>query len=199
MAIQPGFTRVPGLMRQAVHLLRPVWPMAVFSTLMGTLSGLSTAWLLAAVNQGLHSGDGLTLSLLGQFAGLCLLSVGRGRHRWRRQQRHRAKNDRVATEGYLGQHPAGADRRDRTAAHPSPARHSHGRHRYGERLHLQFLRIRDRLCHCPRQFRPICCSCRRRCSSRCWQRRRSASRSTSTRSAVGSRITRGYATHRMPC
>ncbi len=65
-----------GLFREVLHLLRPFWPITLFSTVMGTLGGLATAWLLATINTSLHSGDGVTISLLARFAGLCVLSVG---------------------------------------------------------------------------------------------------------------------------
>jgi putative ATP-binding cassette transporter len=40
------------------------------------MGGLATAWLLAAINAGLHAENAMTVPLLLHFAGLCLLSVG---------------------------------------------------------------------------------------------------------------------------
>jgi putative ATP-binding cassette transporter len=64
-----------GLLREVIHLLRPFWPLVLFATTIGILSGLATAWLLAAINVGLHSEAGATWPLLVRFAALCLLSV----------------------------------------------------------------------------------------------------------------------------
>lgn len=65
-----------GLFREIIRLLRPLlWVMAP-ATVLGAVSGLATAWLLATVNNGLHAPEGLTTGLLLQFAGLCALSIG---------------------------------------------------------------------------------------------------------------------------
>jgi putative ATP-binding cassette transporter len=58
----------------ALGLLRPFWPLVVFATVIGTLSGLATAWLLATINEGLHAGE-VTWGLLVRFTALCVLSV----------------------------------------------------------------------------------------------------------------------------
>jgi putative ATP-binding cassette transporter len=63
------------LLREVIRLLRPFWPLVLFATTFGILSGLATAWLLAAINIGLHSETGATWQLLVRFAALCLLSV----------------------------------------------------------------------------------------------------------------------------
>ncbi|KAB0623571.1 cyclic peptide export ABC transporter [Castellaniella defragrans] len=68
------------LLREIVRLLRPFWKVAVFATIMGALSGLSTAWLLATVNRALHAAegvraDGMPADLLLSFAALCVLIV----------------------------------------------------------------------------------------------------------------------------
>lgn len=58
-----------------IALLRPFWPVALFSTLMGTASGLATALLLATTNRILHTDGGGATGLVLGFAGLCLLTV----------------------------------------------------------------------------------------------------------------------------
>ncbi len=63
------------VLQEALRLLRPFWPIMLFSTVMGALGGLATAWLLATINMSLHSGNGITASLLVRFVGLCILSV----------------------------------------------------------------------------------------------------------------------------
>lgn len=63
------------LICEVLLLLRPFWPLVLFATGIGILSGLATAWLLATINAGLHE-EGATWPLLARFAGLCLLSVG---------------------------------------------------------------------------------------------------------------------------
>lgn len=67
-----------GLLGEVLRLLRPFWPVTLFATIMGTLSGLATAWLLATINQALTSGGGITLPLLDRFVALCVVSVGGG-------------------------------------------------------------------------------------------------------------------------
>ncbi|WP_158816878.1 cyclic peptide export ABC transporter [Methylocapsa sp. S129] len=64
------------LMSEAFRLLRPFWILTLFGTAVGALSGLATAWLLATINRGLHDPQGATWTLLAEFLGLCLLSVG---------------------------------------------------------------------------------------------------------------------------
>jgi putative ATP-binding cassette transporter len=64
-----------GLLREVIYLLRPFWPLVLFATTFGILSGLATAWLLAAINVGLHSGTDTIWPLLVRFAALCSLSV----------------------------------------------------------------------------------------------------------------------------
>ncbi len=66
----------PALIRKAIRLLRPFWPLALIATGTGTLSGLATTFLLATINRGLHAEGGAAWSLLASFAGLCILSVG---------------------------------------------------------------------------------------------------------------------------
>lgn len=57
------------------RLMRPLWPLALAASLMGTLSGLAAAGLLAATNRALHDGSGLAGGLLLAFAGLCALTL----------------------------------------------------------------------------------------------------------------------------
>ncbi len=66
---------VRSLLREVVRLLLPFWPLVLFATGVGIVSGLATAWLLATINEGLHAG-GVSWGLLARFAGLCVLSVG---------------------------------------------------------------------------------------------------------------------------
>jgi putative ATP-binding cassette transporter len=72
----PRGIKEASLFRETGRLLRPFWSVAVFSTVMGALGGIATAWLLATINTGLHAAAGIDLSLLLRFTALCLLSVG---------------------------------------------------------------------------------------------------------------------------
>ncbi len=63
------------MIRQALTLLRPFWPIALASTAMGCLSGAATAALLATTNKALHGEGGVTLALLLTFGGLCALTL----------------------------------------------------------------------------------------------------------------------------
>ncbi|MFT9071726.1 cyclic peptide export ABC transporter [Gluconobacter potus] len=74
MRDQP-ISRKRGFLREIMLLLRPFWPITVTSTLIGTLGGLATAWLLANINEALHEPEGFTSHLALQFLGLCLLSI----------------------------------------------------------------------------------------------------------------------------
>ncbi len=65
----------PNVLQEAARLLRPFVWVTAFSTGIGALGGLATAWLLATINTGLHAPEGLTLPLLARFAALCALSV----------------------------------------------------------------------------------------------------------------------------
>jgi len=57
------------------HLLRPLWPLAAVASLMGTVSGLAAAGLLAITNRALHDDGGLAGGLLLGFVGLCILTL----------------------------------------------------------------------------------------------------------------------------
>lgn len=75
MAAPSSIPRKRGFLGDIITLLRPFWPVTLFSTLVGTLGGLATAWLLASINRALHEPDGFTGSLALQFLGLCILSI----------------------------------------------------------------------------------------------------------------------------
>jgi putative ATP-binding cassette transporter len=64
-----------GALQTFFSLLRPLWPIAVFSAVMGSISGLATAGLLATINNALHVEGGSLSRGLGAFAGLCLVVV----------------------------------------------------------------------------------------------------------------------------
>lgn len=75
MAAPSSAPRKRGFLGDIITLLRPFWPMTLLSTLVGTLGGLATAWLLASINRALHEPDGFTGTLALQFLGLCALSI----------------------------------------------------------------------------------------------------------------------------
>jgi putative ATP-binding cassette transporter len=58
-----------------VSLLRPLWPIALFSAAMGSISGLATAGLLATINNALHAEGGSLGRGLAAFVGLCFIVV----------------------------------------------------------------------------------------------------------------------------
>jgi putative ATP-binding cassette transporter len=62
------------MISEAWRLFGPLWKLIAFGTAIGILGGLSTAWLLVAINSGLHSGGEIAWSLAGTFALLCFLS-----------------------------------------------------------------------------------------------------------------------------
>ena len=64
------------LLREFVRLLRPFLVLMVIATIIGIIGGLATAWLLSAINDGLHGDEGVTWQLLARFAALCAISVG---------------------------------------------------------------------------------------------------------------------------
>lgn len=60
---------------ESFRILRSFWPLALFATLAGGISGVASAALLATINQAVHgSGDGLT-GILVAFVGLCVVSL----------------------------------------------------------------------------------------------------------------------------
>lgn len=61
------------LYREALRLLRPYGPLAALSALMGVMSGLATAALLAQLNRAIAAAHTELAGLLGAFAGLCAL------------------------------------------------------------------------------------------------------------------------------
>jgi len=60
---------------EALRLLRPFWPLALVSTMLGIASGLATAWLLGTINRALQTDGGATGALLLTFGGLCLFTI----------------------------------------------------------------------------------------------------------------------------
>ncbi|UVM54125.1 cyclic peptide export ABC transporter [Pseudomonas sp. B21-012] len=64
-----------GAMRELLALLRPFWPQVVVSIVLGMIGGLSVTALLATINDGLHSPQGLGPSLIASFAGLCVVAL----------------------------------------------------------------------------------------------------------------------------
>lgn len=61
--------------RELLSILKPFWPMVTLSVLLGIVGGLSVTALLATINQGLHSADGLGRGLVLAFALLCILAL----------------------------------------------------------------------------------------------------------------------------
>jgi putative pyoverdin transport system ATP-binding/permease protein len=68
-------TKKPSAIREILRLLPPFWPVALISVLMGGLSGLATAGLIAIVNNALQAGSGTLVPAILAFAGLCLLAL----------------------------------------------------------------------------------------------------------------------------
>ncbi|MCV9941138.1 cyclic peptide export ABC transporter [Boseaceae bacterium BT-24-1] len=64
------------LFAETLRLLHPFWRLIAFATALGAIGGLATAWLLATINDALHTQSSMALAGLAAFAGLALLSVG---------------------------------------------------------------------------------------------------------------------------
>jgi putative ATP-binding cassette transporter len=62
-------------LREILSLLKPYRAIVSGSILFGIVGGLSVTALLATVNRGLHSDDGLNSAVVLAFAGLCLLAL----------------------------------------------------------------------------------------------------------------------------
>lgn len=60
---------------ELLRILRPFWPLVAAASLMGAVTGLASAALVATVNRALHHGDSAAVQLLASFAVLCLLSI----------------------------------------------------------------------------------------------------------------------------
>ena len=61
--------------RELLSLLKPYRPIVISSITLGIVGGLSVTALLATVNRGLHSADGMGTGVVLAFAGLCLLAL----------------------------------------------------------------------------------------------------------------------------
>ncbi|MDR5782367.1 cyclic peptide export ABC transporter [Caballeronia sp. LZ065] len=61
--------------RELFRLFRPFWHLSLFATTMGGLAGLATAWLLAAINDGLHAPGGISGRTIATFIGLCAIAL----------------------------------------------------------------------------------------------------------------------------
>jgi putative ATP-binding cassette transporter len=64
------------MVKEAIRLFGPFGPLGVMGAICGVLGGLATAWLLMAINQGLHTDGSLDRSFFVSFALLCLFSGG---------------------------------------------------------------------------------------------------------------------------
>ena len=60
---------------ESYRILLPFWPLAVFATVAGGVSGLASASLLAAINRAVHTQGEALFGILATFAGLCVVSV----------------------------------------------------------------------------------------------------------------------------
>ena len=63
------------VLRALWHLQRPLWPVILGATVVGTAGGLASAWLLSGINDALHAPDRLNAALALNLAGLCVLSI----------------------------------------------------------------------------------------------------------------------------
>jgi putative pyoverdin transport system ATP-binding/permease protein len=63
------------MVTKLLKLLRPFWPLTVFSTAMGALSGVTVVMLIATTNRALQSEHDATTGLLLAFGGLCLVTL----------------------------------------------------------------------------------------------------------------------------
>jgi putative pyoverdin transport system ATP-binding/permease protein len=68
-------TRPSNVFSMAIGLLRPFWPIALLATVMGSVSGIAAAGLLATINNALHADTGGFSHGLIAFAALCLLTL----------------------------------------------------------------------------------------------------------------------------
>ncbi|PQV46773.1 putative ATP-binding cassette transporter [Paraburkholderia sp. BL21I4N1] len=63
------------MLAELFRLLKRLWPITLLATTMGAASGIATAALLAVTNRTLHDGAAALPTLLGSFAGLCVLAL----------------------------------------------------------------------------------------------------------------------------
>jgi putative pyoverdin transport system ATP-binding/permease protein len=70
-------TRPPSMttLVESVRILRSFWPIALFATIAGGVSGIASASLLATVNQAVHNQNENLFSVLLIFLGLCAVSL----------------------------------------------------------------------------------------------------------------------------
>ncbi|ROM84671.1 cyclic peptide transporter [Pseudomonas brassicacearum] len=64
-----------GVMHELFTLLKPFRLIVIGAIALGMLGGLSVTVLLATINQVLHADNGLSTTVVGVFAGLCLLAL----------------------------------------------------------------------------------------------------------------------------
>ncbi|WP_322014140.1 cyclic peptide export ABC transporter [Paraburkholderia sp. J12] len=65
----------PAGSREILRLLGPFWPMMLLATVLGIVGGLCTAWLLAAINDGLHATGGVSTDMIVKFLALCAVTL----------------------------------------------------------------------------------------------------------------------------
>ncbi|MBM3108006.1 cyclic peptide export ABC transporter [Pseudomonas sp. V1] len=61
--------------RELLSLLKPYRLLVIFSIVLGIIGGLAVTALLATVNQGLHSEDGMSKGIVLAFVGLCVVAL----------------------------------------------------------------------------------------------------------------------------
>lgn len=64
-----------GFGKELLRLLGPLWPVTLVSTAAGVAGGLCTAWLLALINDGLHTASPLTWQTGVAFVALCAATL----------------------------------------------------------------------------------------------------------------------------
>ncbi len=64
-----------GVINELFTLLKPFRLIVIGAILLGMVGGLSVTVLLATINQVLHADGGLSHTVVGVFAGLCLLAL----------------------------------------------------------------------------------------------------------------------------
>ncbi|MGS0897003.1 cyclic peptide export ABC transporter [Burkholderia stagnalis] len=64
-----------GFRAELIRLLGPLWPVTLVSTVLGVASGLGTGWLLALVNEGLHTSGPISWRAGLAFVALCVATL----------------------------------------------------------------------------------------------------------------------------